>query len=252
MILQRNKLKILAVGAHPDDVELGCGATLASFEREGHETYVLALTRGEASGDPILRENECKRSCSHLFLKKLFFGNLEDTKITEGVETVMEIENVIKTIEPDIVFSHSSKDGHQDHRNAGLACLSAARTTKRVLLYESPAALREFCPQVFVDVTSTFRAKLEALKEYGSQASKVFFKGNSHVDESSKFPVVSNAVEGLARFRGFQAGVSLAEAFEVGKYIMDIPSVFEFSEPLVGTKAKQSLRLKSEPNWKAY
>jgi LmbE family N-acetylglucosaminyl deacetylase len=242
MILERNKLKILALGAHPDDVELGCGATLASFEREGHETYVLVLTRGEASGDPILRENECKRSCSQLSVKKLFFGNLQDTKITDGVETVMEIENVIKNIEPDIVFSHSSKDGHQDHRNAGLACLSAARTTKRVLLYESPAALREFCPQVFVDVTSTFPAKLEALKEYGSQTSKVFFKGNSHVDESSKFPVVSNAVEGLARFRGFQAGVSLAEAFEVGKYIMDIPSVFKFPEPLVGTKAKQSLR----------
>jgi LmbE family N-acetylglucosaminyl deacetylase len=144
-----------------------------------------------------------------------------DTKISDGVETIMSIENVLKRVEPDMLLAHSSKDGHQDHRNAGLASLSAARNVKRVFLYESPAALREFCPQVFVDVSSTFDVKLRALKAFGSQTAKVCFKGDNP-DEARKFPYVSNAVEGLARFRGFQAGVALAEAFEVGKFLFEV------------------------------
>jgi LmbE family N-acetylglucosaminyl deacetylase len=223
-------MKILAVGAHPDDVELGCGATLALFNSKGHHVYILVLTKGEASGNPRLREIECRKSAKKLSADQLFFGGLQDTKITDGVETVMKIETVIERVHPEIVFAHSTKDGHQDHRNTGLACLSAARNSKKVLLYESPAALREFCPQLFVDVSSTFQIKLNALKEYGSQASKVYFKENPSakwrnrtlLGESRKFPYVSNAVEGLARFRGFQSGVDLAEAFEVGKFILDV------------------------------
>lgn len=223
-------MKVLAIGAHPDDVELGCGATLALCKKMEHEVHILVLTRGEASGNPEVREIECKKSAEILCADRVHFGNMQDTKITDGVETIMKIENMIKKVKPDIVFAHSSKDGHQDHRNAGLASLSAARDSKKVLLYESPAALRDFCPQVFVDVTSTFQTKLNALKAYGSQSSKVYFRGDpavhtsarAQVNESRKFPYVSNAVEGLARYRGFQAGVSLAEAFEVGKFILDI------------------------------
>lgn len=215
-------MRIMAVGAHPDDVELGCGATLALFKKLGHRVYILVLTHGEASGDPKIREKECRMAARSIGAKKLFFGGLQDRKITDGFETIMAIENIIDVVKPDVVFGHSSKDGHQDHRNAGLATLSAARNTKKVLLYESPAALKEFCPQVFVDVTSTFDVKLEALKAFGSRVSKVYFKGNVIRDEGRKFPYVSNAVEGLARFRGFQAGVSLAEAFEVGKFLLEI------------------------------
>lgn len=216
-------MRILAIGAHPDDVELGCGASLALFKRKGHDISILVLTKGEASGDPGTRMRECKRSARTICVDNLFWGNVPDTMITDGVETIMKIERIIERIKPDIIFTHSERDGHQDHRNACLASLSAARNSKKILLYESPAALREFCPQVFIDVSSTFDVKLKALKAYGSQASKVFFQGNSNIsDEGQKFPYVSNAVEGLARFRGFQAGVALAEAFEVGKFLLEI------------------------------
>jgi LmbE family N-acetylglucosaminyl deacetylase len=223
-------MKVLAVGAHPDDVELGCGATLALFKKKRHKIYVLVLTRGEASGDPKEREKECRLSAKTIGVDEILFGNLQDTKITDGLETIMKIENVIDSVKPDIVFAHSSKDGHQDHRNAGLASLSAARYVKTVLLYESPAAFTEFRPHVFVDVASTFDIKLEALKAFGSQVTKVYFRGNKSrrwLDRSlarkrPRIPYVSNAVEGLARFRGFQAGVELAEAFEVGKLLLEI------------------------------
>ena len=215
-------MKILAVGAHPDDIELGCGATLALFKKRGHEVYLQVLTKGEASGDPNLRKKECELSAKALGADKLIFGNLKDTRITDGIETVLEIERNIIQLKPDIIFAHSPKDGHQDHRNVGMAALSAARNSRKVLLYESPAALREFLPQLFVDVTSTFETKLEALKAFGTQVSKVYFKGQETNHHATRIPIVSNASEGLARFRGFQAGVTLAEAFEVGKFILEI------------------------------
>ena len=215
-------MKILAVGAHPDDIELGCGATLALFKQRGHEVYLLVLTKGEASGDPNLREKECEQAARTIGADKLFFGNLKDTKITDGVETIMAIERLIIELKPNIIFAHSPKDGHQDHRNVGLAAVSAARNSKKVLLYESPAALREFLPQLFVDVTSTFDIKLEALKAFGTQVSKVYFKGHDLNQRAHRIPYVSNASEGLARYRGFQAGVTLAEAFEVGKFVLEI------------------------------
>jgi LmbE family N-acetylglucosaminyl deacetylase len=210
-------LKILAVGAHPDDVEIGCGATLALFKEKRHEVHILVLTRGEASGDPRIREEECKQSTRSIGADRLFFGSLADTRISDGIDTIKEIENVIDLVKPDIVFSHSSKDSHQDHRNTSLASLSAARRIDRVLLYESPAALREFCPQVFVDVSSMFSRKLEALSAFNSQRSKTYLETK---DSASIYR--TGAIEGLARFRGFQVGVSLAEAYEVGRFILEV------------------------------
>jgi LmbE family N-acetylglucosaminyl deacetylase len=216
-------VKILAVGAHPDDIELGCGATLALFKENGHEVYMLVLTKGEASGDPNVREKECKRAAKILGVDRLMFGSLRDTEIADGPETIMEIENIVNLLKPDIVFAHSFKDGHQDHRNAGRASLSAARYSKKVLLYESPAALREFCPQLFVDVSSTFDVKLRALKAFSSQAEKVYFSNGNHSHKNhTGLPQASYAAGGLAQFRGYQAGVELAEAFEVGKFLLEI------------------------------
>jgi LmbE family N-acetylglucosaminyl deacetylase len=209
----------LAVGAHPDDVELGCGGTLALLKKKAHEVYILVLTRGEASGDPIVRQRECEQATKTIGADKVFFGSLRDMKITEGIETITEIENVINSVKPDMVFSNSQKDQHQDHRNTGLASLSAARKVPKVLLYESPAALRDFCPQIFVNIDSTLNIKLKALEAYASQSSKrPFSNHNSHSDATR----VVNASEGLAMFRGFQAGVTVAEAFEIGRFILDV------------------------------
>jgi len=214
-------MRILAVGAHPDDFEIGCGATLALFKKRGHKVYVLVLTKGEASGDPRVRNRECMESGRKIDVDRLFFGSLKDTKITEGIETIMEIENIVDLVKPDMLFSHSHRDTHQDHRNTGLASISAGRRLSKILLYESPTAFRDFCPQVFVNVESTFNTKIEALRLFSSQNSKTFYEDLSK-DQGNKTRHVVSAVEGLARFRGFQAGVKLAEAFEVGKFILEI------------------------------
>ena len=199
---------VLAIGAHPDDIEVGCAGTLAMHKCSGDKVYVLVLSKGEASGDPRVKELACKKSADLLGIDGLFFGGLQDTKISDGIETISVIEKIIEEVKPDIIYTLSYNDRHRDHRNAAFATLSAARRCKKVLMYEVLRQLKDFYPQFFVDIEKTVEIKKKALLLFGP--------------ESERFLRAANAIEGLALFRGFQAGVRFAEAFEVVKFIVEI------------------------------
>jgi len=208
-------MRVLAVGAHPDDIELGCGATLALYKARGHRVDMLVLTEGEASSNPAVNKKCCEKSARILGADHLFFGNLKDTRIDDGSETISIIEHLLTKSDSEIIFTHSTKDKHQDHRNTGLASLSAARRSRAILLYESPTALREFVPQVFVDVGSTFPKKMTALRMFGFRTGPLCYHNHRRKH-------VQSAIEGLARYRGFQSETELAEAFEVGRLLLSI------------------------------
>jgi LmbE family N-acetylglucosaminyl deacetylase len=199
---------VLAVGAHPDEIEAGCAGTLALQKSHGAKVYLLVLSKGAASGDPQVKELACRKSAELLRADGLFFGGLKDTKIDDGIETIMVIEKLIDEFTPDIVYTHTPKDIHRDHRHTAYATLSAARRCKRILMYETPNTLQEFFPQVFTDIEKTFDVKKKALHLFGH--------------ESERFWLAARAIEGLALFRGFQAGVRVAEAFEVGRFILEL------------------------------
>ena len=173
--------------------------------------YLLVLTRGEASGNPEVRERECRDSARILGATDIFIGRLLDTMIHDGRESIDVIEEILKKVEPDIVYAPSCKDTHQDHRHTGHSVLSACRRCRITLLYEGASTQRDFNPQVFVDIAKTFQAKLRATQVYGSQ-----------VGNGGMYAKAMKAIEGLAKFRGYQAGVEVAEAFEVGKFIFEI------------------------------
>ena len=141
----------------------------------------------------------------------MFIGGLPDTGVTDGRETIDVIENILNKVKPDIVYAPSNKDTHQDHRNAGYAILSACRRCRIILLYEGASTQRDFNPQVFVDIKDTIQTKLNATRVFGSQ-----------VGNHGMYSKAMKAVEGLAKFRGYQAGVEVAEAFEVGKFIFEV------------------------------
>ena len=199
---------MLAVGAHPDDIEAGCAGTLALHSFKGDKVYFLVLTRGQVSGDPEVKEAACRESAELLGAAGLFFGGLKDTMIPDGIKTISVIEKVMDEVCPDIVYTHTFKDVHQDHRRTAYATLSAARNCKRILMYETPNTLKEFSPQAFIDIGTTFELKKEVLRLFGS--------------ESKRFKLAAKAIEGLAVFRGFQAGVPVAEAFEVPRFVLEI------------------------------
>lgn len=199
---------VLAVGAHPDDLELGCSGTLALHKMNGDKVYYLILTNGEASANPEERIEESKRAAEVLGADRLFLGGLEDTKIHDDIKTITVIEDIINRIKPDIIYTHTYRDNHQDHRNAAYATLSAGRRCKKILMYEGPATLRDFVPQVFVDIEETFEVKKKVTRAFGSQTDKYY--------------LAAEAVEGLARHRGYQCGLRAAEAFEVGKFVLGV------------------------------
>jgi len=203
---------VLAIGAHPDDVELGCAGTLALHKAKGDKVYLLILTRGEASGDPEIREKECRESAKILGASDVFLGGLKDTMVQDGRETIDVIENVLRRVKPDLAYAPSCKDTHQDHRKTGYAAMSACRRVRILLLYEGASTQRDFSPQVFVDITQSFETKLNATGVFGSQM-------HNH---NGGYRKAVKAIEGLARYRGYQAGVEVAEAFEVGKFIFEV------------------------------
>ena len=203
---------VLAVGAHPDDVELGCAGTLALHKLNGDKVYLLVLTKGEASGDVEVRESECRRAAEISGVDGLFFGGLKDTEVHDGRETIDIIEKIIDKIKPDVIYAPTYKDTHQDHRNTGYASLSASRRCKMILLYEGASTQRDFTPQVFVNIEKTFELKKKVTRVFGSQL-------NNH---RGGYGLAVKGIEGLAKYRGYQAGVDVAEAFEVGKFIFEV------------------------------
>lgn len=223
---------ILAIGAHPDDIALGCSATLLRHQKAGCNIFLLVLTKGEASGDPKIRENECKESARLMNAKKLFFGGLQDTKITDGIETIKVIDEIICEINPDVIYTHTYRDTHQDHRNASYASLSAGRRCKKIFLYESPRTLKEFIPQVYIDVEDEIEMKKELIGLFPSQHSKEWW---------SIRPKTLHAWEGLAAYRGFQAGVKWAEAFEVGRLVITKNENVYHIPNIKGNKSKHPL-----------
>jgi LmbE family N-acetylglucosaminyl deacetylase len=203
---------ILAVGAHPDDVELGCAGTLALHKMKGDKVYLLVLTWGEASGDAEVREAECMKAAEILGVDRLFFGGLKDTRVSDGRDTIDAIEKVVDEVKPDIIYAPACKDTHQDHRNTGHACMSAGRRCKMMLLYEGASTQRDFFPQVFVNIKKSFELKLKMTRVFGSQVN----------NDRGQYSKAVKAIEGLAKYRGYQAGVQVAEAFEVGKFIFEV------------------------------
>ncbi|OGI12559.1 hypothetical protein A3K64_01485 [Candidatus Micrarchaeota archaeon RBG_16_36_9] len=204
-------MNILAIGAHPDDIEYGVGGTIAKLVKANHNITFLILSSGEASGDSATRKQEAIRGAKILGVNNVLFGNLKDSQIKHEKETIDIIENAIKKTNPDRIYTLYMEDGHQDHRNTALSTISAGRNVASIFFYENPTVFsNHFNPNVFVDISDTINDKLKAL--------------NSHVSQNIKPYMDVSAIEGLAKFRGFQTRLKLkfAEGFQVFRHIENI------------------------------
>lgn len=167
--------RVLALGAHPDDVEIGVGGTLARHHAAGDEVAILTLSRGAAGGETDLRENEA-RAAAAILGAQLFLDDLPDTRISHGPETIDAIERVVRTFRPDVVYTHSANDRHQDHRAVHEATRIAARNVASVFCYQSPSTTIDFRPARFVDVGQVLGIKLAALDAYRTQAGRTYLQ----------------------------------------------------------------------------
>jgi len=142
------KATILAIGAHPDDIEFGCGGTLIKYTMRGHRLFLQILTEGGLGAAKPTRIEEQMASKAILGAEDIFWGGYEDTHLIVDIELIGKIEEVIKKVKPDFIFCNYPDDTHQDHRHLAQAVMSATRYIRNVLFYEGPTT-QNFEPHVF-------------------------------------------------------------------------------------------------------
>ena len=204
-------MRILALGAHPDDIEYGCGGTFLKFARKGMDVYFMVLTKGEFGGDPETREKEQEEAMKLLGVKKIFWGGYIDTELPSERIIITKIDEVIEEIKPDEVYVNYIEDIHQDHRMLAECTLAATRYVKRVFFYEDYTSIN-FEPDIFVDIESVLKEKQKLIEVYSSQVDKAY---------PTKLDMVES-VKAIANFRGFQGKVKYAEVFKAFRFLRDV------------------------------
>lgn len=165
---EHGRVSVLAVGAHPDDPEIGVGGILLNHVARGHSVALLTLTGGEQGGVQSQRAEESKRA-AELLGARLFHRELVDTSLSDGGETISVIKEAIDETAATTIYTHTPRDVHQDHRNTHHASLVAARGIPRVYCYQSPSTTVEFRPTRFVGIDDVLDRKLEVIRAYASQ-----------------------------------------------------------------------------------
>lgn len=196
-------MKILAIGAHPDDIEVGCAGTLLKYAQRGHELYLMVMTEGDKGGDARIRRREQIGSSGILGVKDLIWGRFKDTQLTPHMnDMVLDIENALNKVKPDFTFVNFGFDTHQDHRALYNATVSATRYIKNVIFYEVPTT-QNFSPTLFVDIKDTIDDKIAILLTHNSQVMKTNIEGLT----------IADVARSTAIFRGIQGRVQYAEGF---------------------------------------
>ena len=216
---------VLAFGAHPDDLELGCGGTLAKLVKAGYTVHGVLLTSGDAGSLDIprdelatTREKEAQAGADVLGLSSLTFLGRADASLSPlEDELLAQTVTLIRDLSPEIVFTHHAEDGHLDHQltyqlvtkaldvaagpwlqeTEGAPC-----SPNEIYAYEVWTPMADF--QVAVDISDTMETKLKALECHASQMADVAYH---------------DAFEGLGRYRAVMTlnGGKYAEVFHVLK-----------------------------------
>jgi N-acetylglucosamine malate deacetylase 1 len=235
------KLDILAIGAHPDDVELSCSATIAKEIEKGRKVGILDLTRGELGtrGTAEIRDREAKAAADILGVTVRENLEFSDGFFVNNVAHQLEIIKVLRKYKPDIVLCNAIDDRHIDHgKGAQLVAdscfLSGLRKIETIYKGNSQEAWRpknvfhyiqwkNLTPDVVVDVTGFMGKKLESVKAYRSQ----FFDENSEEPET---PISSNnfleSISYRAKDLGRLIGADYGEGFTVSRYVA-VDSLFD-------------------------
>ena len=203
-------MKVLAIGAHADDVELGCGGTLLKWAAEGHEIVVHVVTDsayGDPAGKPVRFATDAAQEAAAAAARlgaRLSVGpfpcfGIADTPSALGTS----LAGLVRAERPDVVLTHWDGDSHADHRVVAQATRHAVRRVPTVLAYRSnwyPGG-RAFDARVFVDISATLEEKLALIRLYASENGRTGGVWEAQVRRE-------------AESQGYAHGVAAAEGFE--------------------------------------
>lgn len=218
------QLAILAFGAHPDDVEIGAGGTLAHYAKLGYSVGICNLTQAEMSsnGTPETRQIEAAKAAEILGVTTLLQLDLGDRRLRPELAAIEEVVKVIRQFRPQIVLSPPPTDRHPDHE----WCYQIVREAmfsaglRKFLIGQEYLPYRpqhfyqylinDFQRPAFVfDVSSVYDLKLLALKAYTSQFQVATGTASTVLNRGTFL----QAIEGRDSVLGHEAGVTYAEGF---------------------------------------
>lgn len=225
------KLDILAIGVHPDDIELGCSGVLMMEKNRGKKIGAVDLTAGELGtrGNGILRLQEAQTAGQIMGLDIRENLGMADGFFTNDEEHQRKVISVLRKYRPEVVLCNAPEDRHPDHGRAAALVETAAflsglpkiKTTdeqgkdqeawrpKYVLNYIQDRYLK---PDFVLDITPVMDAKMASIQAYGSQ----FYSAEANNDEPTTYistPGFLDSVVHRARMLGKMVGVDYAEGF---------------------------------------
>lgn len=209
--------RALVIASHPDDEILGSGGTIKKLINDGVEIVTVIVAKGRKEEEHHIQKFTSLAN-SHLGVGKVIFMQFPNLKLNTVPlhEITKEIEKLLDTYTPDIIFTHHYGDLNQDHQVTFQAVMTAARPLPgkkpiEILCFETVSSSewtqntqdKLFKPTYFVDISDTINDKLEALRHYDVEM------------RTFPHPRSYEGVQYLARVRGMTVGVEYAEAFEI-------------------------------------
>ncbi|MCI8392288.1 MAG: hypothetical protein HFI35_16830 [Roseburia sp.] len=206
-------MKILAIGAHLDDIELACGGTLAKAVSRNHQVKMLVMSEsGYVNYDGrLMRASEIavqegKRAAEVLGVNDIEILTFDSKEIPYHFDVIEILDEKIQEYEPDVIFTHWVFDTHQAHEGVAKSSITAARRHNSIYMYEPiyPAGRSyvAFRPQMYIDIGGYEEQKLEALRQHETEYKKF---GDQWIE----------GTRARAAYRGYEMGKKYAEAFEI-------------------------------------
>lgn len=208
-------MNVLGVGAHYDDLELGCSGTLVKHVKSGDKVTMLIITDSEyrdpkgglvRNGKTAYREGV---KAAKIIGAKLFCLNYKTLMVPFDEELSAKINDYIDNLHIDVVYSHWINDLHRDHQYAARCTLMAARHVPRFLMYRSNFydTEQQFRGNIYSDISSVIDRKIDAIKAHKSELKRVRYQWldfflKEHANDGQKI------------------GVKHAECFEVVRYLI--------------------------------
>jgi LmbE family N-acetylglucosaminyl deacetylase len=192
---------VLALGAHPDDLELGCGATLAKLVDGGAIVTAMVLSDGSLGAQPgDDRGGETVAALASLGIAQVVRHAFPDTRLHEHLnDLIAVIEEQVRALAPARVYTMFHDDRHQDHRAVYQASVVACRRVPQILGYETPSSYPNFVPTLFEAVDDQIERKVAALKLHRSQGERLYMR--------------EDKIRSAAHFRGVQVDLGQTEGF---------------------------------------
>lgn len=207
-------MKILAIGAHFDDIELGCGGAMLRWKDEGNDLAIYVATHSgyeDPMGKPIRSKDDALAeglSVAEELGAKLYRGNFETLRLNSDEQLHVDLLRVIADFSPDLVLVHWFGDTHHDHRELSYAVLHVSRKIPKLLFYRSNWYKSEipFDANYFVNISEYLDKKIDLVRKHKSEFERAG-------DVWERF------MQSHADMQGIIANCTYAEAFQLVKWI---------------------------------